>query len=243
MRIIYPHLMKLLLGIIFSFATLAETFPESPNPFRYVNDYTKTLTIAQSEDLENKVIAYSQQTSSQIAIVILPSVGNYPIADYAFELGNRWGIGRSQLDNGILLLIAKEDRELFIATGKGMEGALPDALAAQIIRREILPHFKEGNYYAGISHGLEAIVLATQGEYEALEEATDQFDMLIPIIFFVFFVLIIMLNQSGNLPNNGIGHSRGGTTYRGGYGSGGRRGGGGGFGGGGFGGGGAGGRW
>ena len=102
----------------------AAEFPPAPNPFHYINDYTNTLSAEHKQILENKLIAYSKETSSQIAVVLVPTTGEYEIADYTFALGDKWGIGRKNLNNGVLMLIAKNDRKVFIATGQGLEGVL-----------------------------------------------------------------------------------------------------------------------
>lgn len=229
----------------------AAQFPAPPQPFRYVNDYTHTLSQTELAQLEKALQQYSQQTSSQIAVVMLPTVGDMDIAQYAFELGDKWGIGRKQLNNGVLMLIAKNDRKIFIATGQGLEGALPDAFLSQLIRQQITPYFKQNQYAQGIANGLSAIIAASQGEYEAYDSAQEsRLVEALPLIIFALIVAFWLFkllggNQVYISPST---HSR--TSSRrnhnhfGGFGGGGFGGGsGGGFGGGGFGGGGAGGSW
>ncbi|MDG6894153.1 TPM domain-containing protein [Volucribacter amazonae] len=229
---------------------LAVELPNPPNPFRYVNDYTHTLSQAELAQLEKALQQYSQQTSSQIAVVMLPTVGDRDIAQYAFALGDKWGIGRKQLDNGVLMLIAKNDRKIFIATGQGLEGALPDAFLSQLIRQQITPYFRENQYAQGIANGLSAIIAASQGEYAAYqaEQSSDLADFLPLIIFalIVAFWLFRLLggNQVYISPTSQRSSSSRRNNHFGGFGGGGFGGGsGGGFGGGGFGGGGAGGSW
>ena len=174
----------------------AATFPAPPQPFRYVNDYAQMLSANQQQLLEQKLIAYGQATSSQIAVVIVPTVGEEEISDYAFQLGDKWGIGRKQLNNGVLLLIAKEDRKLFIAVGQGLQGVLPDALASQIIRKHITPYFKNGQFADGINSGLDYIIAATQGEYGAAQvEQENAGDDYIPAIIFLLFALIVVVAE------------------------------------------------
>ena len=186
-----------LFAVVFcAFSAQGATFPEPPQPFRYVNDYTQTLSANQQQALEQKLIAYGKATSSQIAVVIVPSVGEYEISDYTFELGNKWGIGRKQLNNGVLLLIAKEDRKLFIAVGQGLQGVLPDALASQIIRKHITPFFKNGQYAEGISSGVDYIVAATQGEYGAAQvEQENAYEDWIPGIIFLLFAAVVIIGE------------------------------------------------
>lgn len=172
----------------------AELFPRTPQPFHYVNDYTATLSNNDRSYLEAKLNDYSKETSSQIAVVLVPTTGEYNIADYTFQLGNQWGIGRKQLNNGVLMLIAKQDRKIFIATGEGLEGALPDAFLAQLIRQVITPQFKQGNYAQGINQALDYIIAASKGEYQPNTEKETVTDF-IPILFILLFIAIIFFNE------------------------------------------------
>ena len=228
------------LGVFMAATVSAVTFPDSPKPFRYVNDYTKTLSAKELGALEAKLAAYGKETSSQIAVVIVPTTGEYEVSQYAFELGDKWGIGRKNLNNGVLLLIAKEDRKLFIAVGQGLQGVLTDALASQIIRNQIRPYFRNEQYAQGI----------------------DNFGDFVPFIMLALFILIVVIAEVNSRrayvspTNNHVlnemlrqsmsdrrRNGRGGGGF-GGFGGGGFGGGsGGGFGGGGFDGGGAGGSW
>lgn len=243
---------------VFMAATVsAVTFPDSPTPFRYVNDYTKTLSEKQRDALEAKLVAYGKETSSQIAVVMVPTTGEYDVSQYAFELGDKWGIGQKKLNNGVLLLIAKDDRKLFIAVGQGLQGVLTDALASQIIRNQIRPYFRNEQYAKGIDNGLDYIIAATKGEYSAQVEEEDDFGDYIPFIMLALFILVVVIGEisrrrpyvspsNNHVLNEALRQSlpsrrngRGGGGF-GGFGGGGS---GGGFGGGGFDGGGAGGSW
>ncbi|PJG86269.1 TPM domain-containing protein [Conservatibacter flavescens] len=243
----------------------AAEFPTAPQPFRYINDYTNTLSTADKNTLEQALTQYGQETSSQIAVVIIPTVGEYDIAQYTFELGDKWGIGRKQLNNGVLMLIAKNDRKIFIATGQGLEGVLPDAFLSQLIRQKITPYFAQDQYAQGIANGLSAIMAASQGEYAALEaEDEHSFEDIIPFIMIGIFILIVIFGEisarrrpyisptnnhsAEQILRQGIRHRSRRAGYGsgigggfGGFGGGGSSGGG--FGGGSFGGGGAGGSW
>lgn len=225
---------------------LADSYPPVPQPFRYLNDYTHTLTQQQQQVIEQQLVNYSQKTSSQIAVVMIPSTGSIEIADYAFTLGDRWGIGRKKLNNGVLMLIAKNDRKIFIATGQGLEGALPDAFLGKVIRQVITPAFRENRYATGIAEGLKYIMAASQGEFkpEQLQEE-DCYDF-IPLLMVAFFFLVVFLSErhKGRTYVSPRSRRGGGFGGFGGFGGGGSSGSsGGGFGGGSFGGGGAGGSW
>ena len=239
----------------------AAEFPPAPQPFRYVNDYTNTLSVADKNTLEQALAQYGQQTSSQIAVVMIPTVGEYDIAQYTFDLGDKWGIGRKQLNNGVLMLIAKNDRKIFIATGQGLEGVLPDAFLSQLIRQKITPHFAQNQYAQGIASGLNAIIAASQGEYVALEQDEEnRFEDFIPVIMVTIFILFVLFgelsfrrkpyisptnnHQTGQILRQTARRRGNRSGFGGGFGGfGGGGGSGGGFGGGSFGGGGAGGSW
>ena len=246
---------------IFCFSLLttglwAQDIPEPMSPKRLVNDYVGMLNGTERETLEQKLRAYNDSTSSQITIVVVKTTQPYPAGDYAFELGRRWGVGQKDKDNGLVLLWATEDRKIFIATGRGLEGAIPDVIAKRIIREVITPEFKSEMYYRGLDRGTDEIIKYATGEYKA--EATEDdggFSVGLIIFLVIFFIIIIVIISRSNRGGGGM-RSRGGggwipyTTYSGwgsssgNWGGGGSGGGGssfGGFGGGDFGGGGAGG--
>lgn len=191
MRIFY-RVGLLLVLMITSVASWAN-YPTVPKPFRYVSDYTQTLSQTEWQTLEQALREYGQATSSQIAVVIVPSTQGEEVSTYSHTLFNQWGIGRSKQNNGVLLLIAKNDRKLFIATGRGLEGALPDAIASSIIRNDITPYFKQNLYGQGIAKGLSAIIAATKGEYApAPIEEESEFDIG-ELFFFLFFAVVLFI--------------------------------------------------
>lgn len=152
--------------ILFSISAigLAQEFPAKPN--KLVNDYTGTLSSTQIQQLESKLVSFSDSSSTQIAIAILKSVGDYDINEYAVELGRKWGVGEAKKNNGIIIVVALGDRKISIQTGYGLEGALPDVYAKRIIENEIKPYFKAGDYYSGLDAGTTAIIKYTKGEYK-----------------------------------------------------------------------------
>ncbi|WP_299253145.1 YgcG family protein [uncultured Cytophaga sp.] len=239
-------------------------FPAKPSPPRLVNDFAGMLTPTEVSELEQKVNRFNDSTSIEISIVIIGNLGDYDIADYAFQLGDLWGIGKKSKDNGVLLLIAKENRKAFIATGYGMGGVLPDMRCKRIIESELIPQFKRGNYYNGINFSVDAIIRYSANEYVA--DPVQQKGLKPGYVFLFILVAIIIIGfinrkDSGNNSNGNSGNGSGGflggllggaamgSSYRnsggfGGFGGGSSGGGGfGGFGGGGFGGGGSGGSW
>jgi uncharacterized protein len=214
----YPSAIKPLLFLIFLFQAvcgMAQDFPPAPNPPRLVNDFTGTLNAEEVAQLEKKLLAYSDSTSTQVSIVLLGSVGPYDIADYAFQLGEQWGIGGKGKDNGILILGAMEDRKIFIATGRGMEGAIPDALAKRIVSDMILPNFKMEAYYQGLDQATDMIFKLASGEYTAEEVLSEGNSvgiiLLIILLVFLFVVLPIIKNRKDN--NNHMGGRSGGIDF------------------------------
>ena len=223
-------------------AQIDKIVPKRPSPPKLVNDFTNTLTQEQIAALENKLVAYDDSTSSQIAVVIIPTTGDYSVEEIALEIIRRWGVGNKDKNNGIVLLVAKDDRKIRIETGYGLEGAVPDITAKSIIDNYITPNFKEGNYYRGLAEGTDAIIRAAAGEYKAPSgygsKKKKGFGWT-SIIFIIIFLLIAM--AGGGRGGGGMMSRRGyggfgagwiiGSLLGGGGGSGGGGGGGGGFGG------------
>ena len=149
------------------FAQVEDVVPPKPNPPRLVNDLTNTLTAVQVQALESKLRAYNDSTSSQVVVAMVPDLKGYDVADYARALGRKWGVGGSEFNNGVVILIAKDDRKLRIEVGYGLEGAIPDITAKSIIDNSLTPNFKEGNYYRGIDRATDDIIKAAAGEYKA----------------------------------------------------------------------------
>ena len=248
---------SLLFSLVFC-RVLAQDIPAKPNPPRLVNDFAKQLNATEIAQLERKLEAYNDSTSSQIIIVVVPTTGEYPMADYALKIGREWGVGQKDKDNGIVILWASTDRKVYISVGYGMEGVVPDAIAKRIISQIITPDFKNGMFYRGLDRGVDEIFKYATGEYKA--EPTDDnggdgsiSPLLIFVIIFVVILFIINRNKNNRGGGGGFGNFAGPVLFpystfsgRGGssgsWGGGGDSGGGfGGFGGGSFGGGGAGG--
>lgn len=266
LNILQLSLKKVFLTSLFFLLALslfaADQFPEKPTTI--VSDYTGTLSAEELNSLERKLVAFDDSTSMQIAVVLMKSTGEFDIADYATQLFNKWHIGDKSKNSGVLLLIAKEDRKMFIATGYGMEGVLPDALAKQVVDRTIKPHFIAGDYYGGIDEGTNDIIQIVKGEYQGNRKQGKEKPTSFPFFMFAFIMFVIIVSkirrtQSYSRKNNlgfwaawallnaASSRSRGswgGFSGGGGFGGGGFGGGGfGGFGGGSSGGGGAGGSW
>ncbi|MGY6522201.1 MAG: TPM domain-containing protein [Mongoliitalea sp.] len=192
----------LLLAFLFQLNLFAQgDFPPVPNPPRLVNDFSNTLNSNELTRLEQKLIAYNDSTSSQVSIVLIKSVGPYDISDYAFQLGDKWGIGRKDKDNGVLILAAMDDRKVFIATGYGMEGVVPDILAKRIVEQLIVPNFRMEQYYVGLDKATDMIFKLASGEYQA-DKVVSGANEGGAILFFLFFFLLIFILASRNKKDN-----------------------------------------
>ncbi len=242
----------LLLFFVFSIQTVfAQTIEKKPVPAMAVNDFGNFLAPFQKEALEQKLRAYNDSTSSAIVIVTVPSLQGYDIAEVALKYLRDWGIGVKGKNNGVLILVSKEERKARIETGYGMEGVLPDILAKQIIDQRMIPFFKQNDYYQGMDNAVNAIILAAAGEYKANPKAKDKGSKggTIFIMAILFIILLGMFRGGGGKGGGNYSSRRGskdfgalpwfllGNLLGGGGGRGGGfGGGGGGFGGGGFGG-------
>lgn len=240
----------------------AKQTPPRPVPPRLVNDYARLLSPGEAEALEQKLVAYNDSTSTQIAIVIENSLEGDDVFDYSLRLAQSWGIGQDEGDNGVLIYVALQDRKLYIQTGYGAERFLPDAMAKRIIENILKPAFREGQYYQGLDQAASVIMQLGAGEFTAEPRHEDEgfpwMTLLLLIVLIIFFSYLSRIGRYHHRRDDDDdgGYWRGGrydTGPRGGWvmfppsGGGGWSGGGGGgfggFGGGDFGGGGAGGSW
>jgi len=241
----------------------AQELPEPMVPYRLVNDFAGIFSTAENEALEQKLLAYNDSTSTQIYVVTVSDLGGYPVSDYSFRLGEKWGIGQKNKDNGALILIKPKVGNsrgvAFIAPGYGLEARLNDAYVGRIVRNDMIPYFAEDDYFGGVNAAIDVLINRLSGEFTADEESEEGIPpiALIMIIIGIIIILAVFsgggdqhIDSDGNRRSSGppiffppiIGGSRRGGGFGGGFGGGGF----GGFGGGGggsFGGGGAGGSW
>jgi len=261
-RLRFYILFLLLFQVITFFAQ--DDIPPKPKLQTSVYDYAHMLKPTEKQRLEQKLIKYNDTTSTQIVVATIPSLKGKDIALFATEWAHKWGIGQKGKDNGVFLLVSKNDRKVTIRTGYGVEHKLTDAYSRRIIEQVIKPEFRKGNFYQGLDKATTYIIKALNGEYKGVPQSrkTNSDGIPIGLIIFIIFVLILILsnknkgNGSGGnisrslldtiiLSNSGRSGGFGGG-FGGGSSSGGSFGGGGfggGFGGGGFGGGGASGGW
>ncbi|QVY67577.1 YgcG family protein [Polaribacter sp. Q13] len=183
--------------------------PEIPKFQTSVYDYVGLLTADQKTSLESKLVQYSDTTSTQIVIAIIASTEGENINYLAANWGEKWGIGDAVKDNGILMLLAKDDRKIAIQAGRGTEHLLTDFLSKRIIERIIIPEFKKGDYYSGLDKGSDYIFKTLNGEFKGTRQKdAEGFDPGV-IIFIIIVIIIFILISRGN-KNNG----KGGRGYR-----------------------------
>ncbi len=208
-----------------------------------VNDYGAMISAPARAELETRLQQFEAAESTQIVILTIPSLQDEPIENFSIRVAESWKIGHKGSDNGVLLIVSRDDHKVRIEVGYGLEGRLTDLLAGRIVADEIAPAFKAGQFDAGFTKGVSSIIAAVHGEYKAKPQQNGKkpsFPLLFIIFFFIYLVSQIFRgHRGGPMASGGLG----GGFFGGGFGSGGGGGGGFGGGGGGFGGGGASGDW
>jgi uncharacterized protein len=263
-----------LIGLLIFTTVLTAQIPAKPVPPRLVNDFASILSATEAQRIEEALVAFSDSTSNQIVIVSVNSLEGIDKAQFAYNIGAEWKVGQNEFNNGVVILIkpkkGNEKGEAFIVTGYGLEGALPDAICKRIVEQEMIPRFRDEDYFGGVIAALNVIMPIAAGEYTSDEYAASSAQeggiaaAVLVIIFVIAVAVISAASKKGGGGNYGGGGKKGpglaellllgsllsgGRGRSGGFGggfggSGGFGGGGfGGFGGGGFDGGGAGGSW
>lgn len=253
----YPAVRSLFLFfcLLWGGSLLHAQFRVPPRPMveTSVYDYVDLLKPDQKTALRQKLINYADSTSTQIVVAVIGSTDGRNIQELGVYWLNEWGIGQKGKDNGILVILARDDRRVGINTGKGVEGKLTDAMSRRIIETVMIPEFREGDYYSGLDRGTDAIFLVMAGEFTADPgdaQSDQKVGALIVMVIFIIIIILLIINRRGGgrgpdlwdiiiLSNMGRGGFGGGSSS-GGFGGGGF---GGGFGGGMGGGGGASGGW
>lgn len=262
-----PYIITILFLFVTAVTAVAD-IPPRPDPPRLVNDLADILTAGEEAHLEQKLRFFHDTTSNQIVVVTVASLAGNDPAMFAYEIGQKWGVGQKGFNNGIVILVKPKTRnergKAYIAVGYGLEPAIPDATAEKIMNLEMIPEFQRDDYFSGIDHAVDILMTMASGEISAEgynnKKTTSPLLALLP---FIIIFLIILLIRNSNKKSYGIGGSSlpfwtalwlgsslGGRSHSGSwnnFGGGGFGGGGGssfgGFGGGSFGGGGAGGSW
>lgn len=171
-----------------------------PAPPRYFNDFAGVVSAAAQSELNERLAQFERETSNQIVVAIYPTMeSDSSIEDYATRVYQAWGIGQKGKNNGALLLVFTQSHRMRIQTGYGLEGAMPDALCARIMRDDIAPHLRAGDWAGGMRAGVNAMMAAAQGEYKGTGRTVADRNQgnasagAAGIVMFVFFILLILL--------------------------------------------------
>jgi uncharacterized protein len=180
------------IALLISTTRAAETIP--PVPSRYFNDYAGVVSAATAQELNSRLEQFEKDTSSQIVVAVYPKMqSDSSVQDYTVRVAQKWQVGQKEKRNGAVLFVFTQDRQMFLQVGYGLEGAIPDAIAKQITEFEIKPHFKDGNYEAGLRAGLDAILKAARGEYKGTGRTVAQGGRSGTSIPFVFWIILFFV--------------------------------------------------
>jgi len=236
------HPFPLLVFLVFIIAWVPDGWTlDVPELKGRINDYAQLLDDHQRAQLEYVLQRYEAQTTNQVVLLTVPTLQGQDIEGFSMRVAEAWRIGQKGKDNGVILLVAPKERQVRIEVGYGLEGTLTDAESSQIIRHLVVPAFRRGDYFGGISGGLQAIIKATEGEFQAPKAASPPMASHALLLLLLFIILAFsrtgrFMLLGGMLGRGMFGGRMGGGGFGGGLG-------GFGGGGGGFGGGGASGRW
>jgi uncharacterized protein len=206
--------LKLLVCFFITSLSFAQyTIPEVPKLQSSVYDYANVLSASEKSQLEEKLIRYSDSTTTQIVIITIESLKGEDVSQLATKWGQTWGIGgTAKDDNGVIILLAKEEKKIAINPGYGLEDRLTAGLGGEIIRNIIVPEFKAGSYYNGLDKGTSAIIDVFKGKYKG-ERKENKKKGKFPILPFIVIFIVIMIiiaknkNNGGNSGNNSGGPS------------------------------------
>ena len=246
--------MKYLLSIILLLATSKIIFGQFPKPLsppRLYNNFStlKILSDSEEAEIEAILVKFEAETSNEIAVIVVDDLNDLEPWEYATEIGEKWGVGKAEEDNGIILLIKPTEktsrREVFIAVGRGLESVVPDLTANEIVENELLPNFKNQAYFEGVKQAVKVLSELSKGEYShnkySKKNKKGKFASGIVSVLFILILVILLIKRGGGGTTIGAAGFIGGFGR--GFGGGSSGGGFGGFGGGSFGGGGSGGSW
>lgn len=184
---------KLVFVFLFTSLFLFLIFPQNiPQLKGYINDYADMISAKTENELSSKLKDFEGASSNQIVILTIPSLEGFPIEDYSIKVVDAWKLGQKGKDNGILFMVAKNDRKIRLEIGRGLEGAVTDLLAGRIIDDIVSPNFKQGNFDKGFSSAVDALILASKGEFKAdqIKKSGKSVDTSFP--FFIFIIIFII---------------------------------------------------
>lgn len=221
------HSLKILFSFLlicfYNYVSAQYTIPEKPSVLYPVYDEGNLLTQQEKTELNNKLIKFADSTSTEIEVIIIPSTKGEDINYLATMFGEKWGIGQKNVDNGVVFLIATQDRTMSIQQGRAVEQYLTASVAGQILDYIVTPKFKQGKWFEGINGGTSAIMEAVQGKFKPLQTQNKSGGISVTkllIIGFVIFVILIILfgNKGGGDDDDDVILSRRGRrNYPGGF--------------------------
>lgn len=191
-----------LIGLLIPKSGFSQDLPNPSNPPRLVNDFSEILSPEEKMQLESKLVAFNDSTSTQIAVVIVDDLQGLEPWEYATKIGEKWGVGQAGKENGIVILIkpsgGKGQKKVFIAVGKGLEGIIPDAIANRIVDNEMIPHFKQGDYLGGINAAVDVLQgLALKdfaaADYDKKIKAANKAPLGLLAVGFIFLIIFIFI--------------------------------------------------
>jgi uncharacterized protein len=210
MKYMMKQKLALLVGLLIVFSgVFAQEIPNPMQPPRLVNDFTGLLNESQWSRLEKKLRDYHDTTSTQLYVVIVPTIGDYAVGDFTFRLAEKWGVGQKGKNNGAVLLIKpktdSEKGEAYLAIGYGLEDVIPDALTKRIIEKELLPSFRNGDFYGGIDAATDTMIGLASGKFTAEQYESGSG---LPFLF-LLIAIIILFTIIGKGASKSKGHSIG----------------------------------
>lgn len=212
--------MKKFLLTLFAIVLSSTTFADIPAPTnKLVNDFASVMTSEQALEMECELRLYNDSTSTQICVVTVESLDDLSPAEYAQQLGEKWGVGQAGKDNGVIILVKKKTKEsggdVFIATGYGVEGLLPDAICKRIVERTMIPKLKEGDYHGAIVEAISEIQKYLSGEFTADDINIENLSWWKIVLVMIILIMFIVLFADGNTHSGGSSSfSSGGSSSR-----------------------------
>ena len=212
--------MKKFLLTLFAIVLSSTIFADIPAPTnKLVNDFASVMTTEQTIELECALSLYNDSTSTQLCVVTVESLDDLSPAEYAQQLGEKWGVGQAGKDNGVIILVKKKTEEsggdVFIATGYGVEGLLPDAICKRIVERTMIPKLKEGDYHGAIVEAISEIQKYLSGEFTVDEINIENLSWWKILLIMIILIMFIVLFTDGNTHSGGSSSfSSGGSSSR-----------------------------
>ena len=209
-----PIFLQLLICLFITQISFAQyTIPEIPKLQTSVYDYANVLSPEEKVQLEEKLIRYSDSTTTQIVVITIESLQGEDVSQLATKWGQTWGIGgTAKDDNGVVILVAKDERKIAINPGYGLEDRLTAGIGGEIIRNIIIPEFKAGSYYKGLDKGVDAVFDVFKGKYKGERKQSKKEKFPIKLIFIIAFIILFIIIKSKNNGGGNSGNSDGGPS-------------------------------